>query len=121
MVLSKLWNISDTAVYINGHILSGVTFINESVKPVYHSIRAFGESKPVDITEQGLQYTVKLKKLYSGDYSEFKEMKNFSLTLYCDKTVISRYLNCNFTEINLTSDNSGKLYIDAYVTSDNKL
>lgn len=121
MVMSKLWDISDTAVYINGHILPGVTFINESIKPVYHNIRAFGESKPTDVIEQGRQYTLKLKKLYSRDYPEFKETKNFSLTLYCGKTVISSYSNCNFTEINLTSDNSGKLYIEAYITSDNKV
>lgn len=121
MLLSKIHDISDISVYIDGNILPGVIYINENTQPTLHCVRAFGEGKPVSMAEQPSLYTVKLKLLYFDGYIELKRKKGFDLSVCCDKATVAAFSDCSFSEISLDADSNGKVYINACVTSQNKL
>lgn len=121
MTLSKIHNISDISIYIDGNILPGVIYMHENTQPTFHCVQAFGESKPVTLTKQPSLYIVKLKLLYFDNYIVLKKTENFDLSICCNNITIAAYSDCRFSEINLETDNNGKLYIIASITSQNKL
>lgn len=121
MTLSKIHNISDITVYIDGNILPGVIYIHENTQSAAHRVQAFGEGKAVAIAEQPSLYTVSLKLLYFDGYIDLKKKNDFDLSVCCGKASIAAYTNCSFSEISLLADSNGKLYIDACVTSQNKI